>query len=345
MKKTVGILTSLVMVISVLLLLARFLAPALFGLDFHTVLSGSMEPTIKTGAMAVMKKITVEEVQIGDIIGFKMEGVDIPICHRVIEILETEEGFVTKGDANEEPDTWVVKPENLEGRVVFHITGVGYIAKFIKTPYGFGLLIGLPAFLIIVLEIKTLFWSKPARRRRPRQREKPSRFPAYLCLLIGLVLIGGLWGMMAQNTQEKTLESFAQKSEDMEGPLYVSERNIQNKGILPLVICLFSEDKTVSFSESCFRLSTEEQKKVEITGNSGEAIIKTGCFFSLLPREFLHQLFAWNSQLSPLIAAAVWILPLTIIAFLIVKGLISGPKIAEKAKYIRNIKRRRFSYG
>jgi len=342
MKKVINVLADLVLGICVLLLVAALLAPSLLGFNFQPVLGGSMEPAIKTGAIIAIGKVVPEEIQVGDIVGFRVEGMDTPVCHRVIEIVETEEGvgFLTKGDANEDADNWVVKPEDLIGRVFFHLSWLGYVAKFIKEPYGFGLLIGLPAMIIVALEIRNIFWPKPTRRRRPKLREKPSQFPAYLSFIIGLVLIGVLGGMMAGNTQEKTLGSFAKESGEAGQPLYVSERNMQNKGILPLVVCLFSEDETVSFSKAYFKLSPGRQKIVEITGNSEEAIIKTGCFFPLLPKETLYQLFRWNFRLAPLAAATVWIFPLTIVVFLVLRGLSSKPKLAQRAKLMK----RRFSY-
>ncbi len=336
MKKTLSILTNLVLGICALLLLAVLWTPSFFHLSFNTILSGSMEPAITTGAMVVMAKVAPEEIKVGDVIGFRVEGMDTPVCHRVTEIKETEEGtgFLTKGDANEEPDTWVVKPENLIGRVFFHLSWIGYVAKFVKQPYGFGLLVGLPAVIIIALEIKNLFWSKPT-RRRPKLRGKPSQFSAYLSFLIGLASIGVLGGMMAGNFQEKTLGSFARESKEADQPLYVSERSIQNKGILPLVICLSSEDETVSFSAAYFKLSPGKQKEVKIAGDSEEAIIKTGAFFPLLPNETLHQLFSWNSRLASFIVARVWIFPLTTIVFLVLKKLTSKPKLAERAKLLK----------
>ncbi len=343
MKKAISTLANLALVIAVLLLVAVLVAPSLLGVSLDTVLSGSMEPAIKTGALIAMEKVTPEDVQVGDIIGFKLEGMDTPIVHRVIEIVDTEEGvgFRTKGDANEDPDTWIVKPENLIGRVVLDLPGLGYIAKFIKTPYGFGLLLGLPALIIIGLEVRSIFWSKPTRRKRPRLREKPSQFPAYLSIIIGLVLIGVLWGMMAGNTQEKTLGSFAERSEGVNQPLYVSQRIMQNKGILPLVICLSSADETVGFSEDYFRLSAGRQKEIEISGDSETAVIKTGAFLPLLPQKTLYQLFTWDSRFAPLVVAAVWIFPVTIIVFLVLKGLSSKPKLAQRAKYVKGV----LSYG
>lgn len=343
MKKGSSILANSVLAISVLLLVAVLLAPSLFGLTLQPVLGGSMEPAIKTGGLIAVTRVAPEEVQAGDIIGFKLEGMDTPVTHRVIEVVDTEEGigFRTKGDANEDPDASIVKPENLIGKVVFDLPWLGYIAKFVKTGYGFGLLIGLPAAVLIATEIRSIFWPKSARRKRPTLRGKRSQFPAYLSIIIGLIVIGVLWGMMAGNTEEKPLGSFAQTSQEANQPLYVSHRNMQNQGILPLVICLSSEDETVSFSENYFRLSPGTEKEVEISGEREAAVIKTGCFFPLLPQETLYQLFTWDSRFAPLVAAAVWVLPPAIIAFLVLRRFSSQPKLAQRAKYLKA----RLSYG
>jgi len=339
MKKSIRILGNSVLAISVLLFVVVLLAPSLFGLTLEPILGGSMEPAIKTGGLIAITKVAPEEVKAGDVIGFKLEGMDTPVSHRVIEVVETEEGvgFRTKGDANEDPDTWIVKPQNLIGKVVFDLPWLGYIAKFVKTRYGFGLLIGLPATVLIVTEMRSIFRPKSARRKRPRLMEKPSQFPAYVSIIIGLILIGVLWGMMAGNTQEKTLGSFAQRSEEVNQPSYVSQRNMQNKGILPLVICLSSEDETVSFSENYFRLSPGTEKEIEISGERETAVIKTGCFFPLLPQKTLYQLFTWDSRFAPLVAAGVWIVPPTIIAFLVLKRFASKPKLAQRARYLKAV--------
>jgi len=346
MKKAINILGNFVLAICFLLFLAVFLTPTLFGFTFNTILSGSMQPTLGVGEVIGIEKVEFKDVKVSDVISFKVEGMDTPVCHRVIEIVETEEGigFRTKGDANEEPDPWVITPKNLIGRMTFHVPYVGYLAKFVKSKIGFGILIGLPALLIVILEIKNLFWPKKTSTRRPRRTPKSDRTPAYICLLIGLVLIGALYGLTAKNTQERILGSFAGENKEADQPLYTSERDVQNKGMFPLVICFYSEDKTVSFSESYFRLSPGSQKTIEIGGDSEEAVIKTGCFFPLLPKETLYQLFVWNSQFAPLVAVAVWIFPLTMIVFVVLIGLTSKPKLAERRKFIKSMKRR-LSHG
>ena len=64
MKKFLSILADLVLGTCVLLLLAVFLAPAFFNLSFNTILSGSMEPVLKTGAMIAMSKVAPEEIKV-----------------------------------------------------------------------------------------------------------------------------------------------------------------------------------------------------------------------------------------------------------------------------------------
>lgn len=337
MRKAFSVLADIILVFCVLLLLAVFLAPPLFGYSLDTILSGSMEPAIKTGAMIVRARAAPEEIKLGEVIAFNVEGLDHPVCHRVIEIIKTEEqiSFRTKGDANESPDEWVVDADHLIGKIVFNLSWVGSITQFVKKPYGFALVVGLPAAIAIALEIKKNLKPKPNRRRRSRLIERPSPGSAWLCLLIGLVLIGVLGGMMAQNTQEKTLGSFAKESEETKQPLYVSERNMQNKGKLPLAICLFSEDKTVSFGESYFILSPGKQKEIKITGDSAEATIITGAFLPVLPGKTLYGIFIWNTKLAPFIIAGVWILPMAIIVFLILLKLNAKLEITKRKELMK----------
>jgi signal peptidase I len=322
------------------LMAAALVAPSLLGVTLDNVLTGSMEPAIHAGALIAMEKVATADIKVGDVIGFKVQDLELPVCHRVVEIVDSEEGFgfITKGDANEDPDAGMVLPEDVIGRVVFDMPYIGYVARFIKTPAGFGLLLGLPAIVIITMELRNILWPKHGRKRRPKLlRKRVGQLPAYLVIIVGLALTGVLWGMMAGQTQQRTLGSIADESEETDQPLYTSNRVMQNKGKFPLIICLFSEDKTVSFSESYFRLSPGETREIEIGGDSEAAVIRTGCFFPLLPQETLYKLFTWNPRLAPLIAAAVWVLPLTAVTFVAVRLLLSRPVIAQRAKYMKEM--------
>jgi len=112
-----------------------------------------MEPAIPVGSIVVIKPVDPETLKIGDIICFKLSE-PTSITHRIINI--TDEGFTTKGDANEDPDQWTVKKENVIGKLILTIPYFGYIGYFVRTPIGLILLIVLPASLIIILEIRNI---------------------------------------------------------------------------------------------------------------------------------------------------------------------------------------------
>jgi len=338
MNKQLNIISNVLFVVCILLLAAVLIAPPLTGLTLEPVLSGSMEPTIMTGALIAIAGVNTDTLEAGDIIGFHVKGMDTPVCHRIYEVVETDSGrvFKTKGDANEDVDPWTVDPQNVIGKVYFNVFGVGYIARFAKTPLGFFLLMGVPALLIIQMEIRSLFFPpKFAVRKKPRLTQKKSGTPDFLVIVLGLAILGALWGVMAGNSSSKTLDSVA-KAVTVEGEeVYVTQRNMQNTTIVPLVICISSSDENVTISETCFNLKPGEAKEIEITGENGSAVIKTAGILPLLPPDTLYSLFKWNFTIAPLAAAAVWILPLTLAAYLILKLMSSGPKFVPKAQQLR----------
>jgi signal peptidase len=153
-KKTAKI----ALIICAAILIAIFLIfyrPVLLWGDtrYEPVLSGSMEPAIPVGGIVVIKPVDPETLRIGDVICFRLSE-PTSITHRIINI--TDEGFITKGDANEDPDQWIVKKENVIGKAVFTIPYIGYIGYFVRTPIGFILLIVIPASLIIIMEIRNI---------------------------------------------------------------------------------------------------------------------------------------------------------------------------------------------
>ena len=84
--------------ISILLFAILLLA----GIRPYVVLSGSMEPVIRTGSLCfVYRRADYEDICTGDIIAFHVQGGNL-VTHRVIAV--TEEGLETKGDANELSD-------------------------------------------------------------------------------------------------------------------------------------------------------------------------------------------------------------------------------------------------
>ncbi|NMA13994.1 MAG: signal peptidase I [Clostridia bacterium] len=130
------------------------------------VLSGSMEPEILAGDLIVTKEIAPEDVQVGDVISFRVDQ-DVVVSHRVTEI-ETEGGlsFLTKGDANIGMDATEVLPEDLEGVYLWRFGGMGEFALFLQTPVGMLLFVVVPLGLFIIYDVVS---------RNRRNRTKSSR--------------------------------------------------------------------------------------------------------------------------------------------------------------------------
>ncbi len=84
---------------------------------FATVLSGSMEPTLKKGDL-VLAQTFDKEVKVGDVVMFAAKDFKEPVTHRVVGI--TAEGnIITKGDANTAVDTVTgTQPKLIVGKVV-----------------------------------------------------------------------------------------------------------------------------------------------------------------------------------------------------------------------------------
>ena len=120
---------------------------------YEPVSTGSMEPAIPVGGIVMIKPVDSEALKTGDIICFTLTE-PTSVTHRIVNI--TDEGFVTKGDANEDPDQWTVKKENVIGKVILTIPFIGYLGYFVRTPTGLILLIVLPASAIIILEIRNI---------------------------------------------------------------------------------------------------------------------------------------------------------------------------------------------
>lgn len=150
-----------------------FLVPLLpfdNNIEIKIVESGSMEPAIMTGSLVVIMPAT-DYVQ-NDVITFESTGADVPTTHRIVSI-EEKEGtlwFTTKGDANEEADTAVTPYNGIIGKVMFAVPYLGFILDFARQPMGFGLLIVLPALMIILGEIEKIW--KEIRKKKTEVEQK-----------------------------------------------------------------------------------------------------------------------------------------------------------------------------
>ena len=154
----------------VALLLIVSVLPIVGNYKVMTVLSGSMEPTIKTGAVVIVKP--EKEYKIGDIITFRSYGRNKPpITHRIYDV-KINAGipvYITKGDANNAPDGREVRKREIVGKMLFSIPYIGYAVEAAKKPVGFAFIICVPAAFIIGDEIRKII--AEARKIRSRKQE------------------------------------------------------------------------------------------------------------------------------------------------------------------------------
>ncbi len=118
---------------SVISVVIIWFAVGLFPVHPTLVGSGSMRPAMDVGDVVIVAQAPADVINQGDIIQFRKEE-GVTVMHRVVEIQETEGAkfFITKGDANDEPDTDPVIPENVVGKVVFTIRKIGWVAIAVK---------------------------------------------------------------------------------------------------------------------------------------------------------------------------------------------------------------------
>lgn len=119
------------------LLLTYFLLPKL-GFPMETVLTGSMEPVIGTEDLILIDTYS-RKPEPGDIAVFEQAG--IRMIHRITA--RTELGYQTKGDANPDPDPFLVLPEQVKGRCIAILKNGKRFAKFLHSPLFLAVTVGL----------------------------------------------------------------------------------------------------------------------------------------------------------------------------------------------------------
>jgi signal peptidase I len=112
-------------------------APFLFGAQPLMVRSGSMEPVIHTGDLVVVRTITAEEIEIGDVVTFRApDNSGRLLTHRVrdLRIEGASMKVTTKGDAVTGTETWMVPRGGTIGRVEYRLWKAGYVVAWARTP-------------------------------------------------------------------------------------------------------------------------------------------------------------------------------------------------------------------
>ena len=153
LKMAFNVLAVLIVLLALLLIASTLPIPGNY--QVRIVETGSMEPTIMTGSIVVIKPVA--QYQIGDIITFLDKSrSNKPVTHRINDMYLQEGNpiYITKGDANEDADANEVLPSHVIGKVWFHIPYLGRVLAAVKTPAGFMLVIVVPGIIIIYDEFR-----------------------------------------------------------------------------------------------------------------------------------------------------------------------------------------------
>ena len=130
------------------------------------VLTGSMEPSIKTGSLILIKKVPDESLKIDDVITFRpLNNSSVLLTHRIIDIDGEIPSFITKGDANKTPDNGYVYTDSIVGKVIVAIPKLGSFMNYLKTPQG------MIIFVVIIVLLQALWYMIPKKSKNNNENE------------------------------------------------------------------------------------------------------------------------------------------------------------------------------
>ena len=131
-------------------ILVAIVVPFALGMRSLSVMSGSMEPALRTGDVIVNKWIPPRDARVGDAVSFNdpARG-NIVLTHRVVRLRRrgNQVDFVTRGDANTGVERWSAPANGRIGRVAYRVPHAGFLMVFTRTPGGKLLFLVIPACL------------------------------------------------------------------------------------------------------------------------------------------------------------------------------------------------------
>lgn len=139
MTRVIAKTSIVVLVVASAVLLA---AQSLPGLMLLHVVSGSMEPNVPLGSLAIL--VRGEPPEVGDVAAYLLEvqGRRYVILHRVTGV--TEDGrYLFSADAGGQYGTDLVEPEKVLGRMLIAIPYLGYLVPYAPLVLGLVLLLSL----------------------------------------------------------------------------------------------------------------------------------------------------------------------------------------------------------
>jgi signal peptidase I len=136
------------------------IAPLAFGAKPLVVLSGSMEPTLGTGDITVVRSVEPLDARPGDIVTFRDPAKpDRLITHRVrsMHVEGQRVSFITRGDANNVSERWRVRADGEIGRVMYRVPELGWALMYAKSKGFLVFILGGALALLLVLELAAIW--------------------------------------------------------------------------------------------------------------------------------------------------------------------------------------------
>lgn len=123
--------------------------------------------TLHVGDLIIVQGVPPEDIKAapepdGDIIVFRVPGSIRPdgdlIVHRAVEKIDKggSISFRTKGDGNDDRDSWEIPADHVVGKVVLRIPWVGHLALYMRNSSGILIVVAL-IIIIIVVEVAFSF--------------------------------------------------------------------------------------------------------------------------------------------------------------------------------------------
>lgn len=140
LKKALKI-TSNSLLVLVVILAMLLVGVKIVGIEVLTILSPSMEPRYPTGSLIYLIDVDkASDLKRGDVITFQITE-NTTATHRIKEIIPDENNpsvvrFRTKGDNNDTYDGKLVEFKDVQGKAIFCIPLLGYMAMYIQTRAG-----------------------------------------------------------------------------------------------------------------------------------------------------------------------------------------------------------------
>ena len=163
--KVIGSALASTLCVVAILVAGAYVVLGHMGYRVETVLSGSMEPTLKVGSIAVIKEVPATELKRGDVATFANPHEKGTLTtHRIVAVEQGQSGpvFRTRGDANRVDDPWLLAQRGQMGQLALDVPYVGYATTWLTKPDVRQGVVIVGAVLALLIILRRIWSDEPA---------------------------------------------------------------------------------------------------------------------------------------------------------------------------------------